>query len=616
MEENYDIVTLQIKESTIRCSRADLIKHSDYFKAMFEGNFTESSKSVITLNGVDPEALTIIIKLIWDREYVIEENIILSVVQAACMLQFLEIKNICIERITSMLCVNNCLKIWCYTEALDLPEVSLKAKLLSLLEFKSVKDSRYFLELDLNELINYAGSVHLHTTSEFEIFESIMKWYCNVEEENFEMLLKLLHCLDFNALKIDEVREIVANPKINKHETLPEILNCVISLKKDPNFVNFNTECINHAKCLLKSKSRNLHGYPCILLDGFIQLHTPFAEASKFYYTDQWKRRTPYNDLKDTMNSSSTAVYLNLHSLQFKKFLTMNQSCETLNGFRICGYKQFVFLYGGEQMVGNSAKSLGKGRWNLDFCSYDVIKDCWKTQKLPFPRRHFETCICGKYLFVVGGTGPFRVIQDNLFWYDLEEEKWSEEVKIPCVGKQIKCCSFGDKLFILNINNKCGYLFSPDKMNWTTLTFCDSCNDLPPFSDVLSLFCYKSSIYIKEKKLFELEIQNDTLVVIRSSTLEEVDLSTTNQVESVLCNNTLFLYIIDTYSSRDPNEPFVLELLNVDTLQFTRIAEKFHILEVDKQKYMFRKTSAVFFVFHPNLVKGNDLVNVFLKTEH
>nr|XP_008197617.1 PREDICTED: kelch-like protein 38 isoform X1 [Tribolium castaneum] len=618
MEENDDIVTLKIEETTIQCSRSDLIKHSDYFKAMFEGNFTESSKSVITLNGVEPEAVTTILKLLWDREYVIREDLALPVVQATCMLQFLGIKDICIEQLSSVLSVHNCLKIWLYSEALAITEVSLEAKLLSLLEFKTVKDSSCFLELGLNELINYVGSVYLYATSEFEVFEAIMRWYCSLEEGGLETLLKLLHCVDFNALTIGEVDKIIANPNVSRHGTLIDTLNCVIGLKKDPSCAHFNTECVNNAKSLLKSKNRNLHGYPCIFLDEFTHLHSSDKTATKFH-TDQWRRKTRYNDLKDS-KGSSVGAYLDLNSLEFSRFFFMIPSCDSLNGFRICGCKQFVFVYGGEY-------TLGKGEWNLDFRSYDVIKQSWKSQKLPFPRRHFETCVCGKYLFLVGGTGPFRVIQDNLFWYDIEEDQWSEVVQLPCEGRQLKCCPFGDKLLILNLNNKCGYLFSPELNEWSTLTICDLNNVLPAFSDDLSLFCYKSRIYIKgisyflssklefifsEISLFELEVQNNVLVVTRNITFPGVETTELNYVESVLCNNILFLHTTTKHWNLKPNErPITMELLNLDTFELKTVDEQTHKLDAGLKNYTVVRNLAVFTVFHPNLVKENDLINQY-----
>lgn len=77
-------------------------------------------------------------------------------------------------------------------------------------------------------------------------------------------------------------------------------------------------------------------------------------------------------------------------------------------------------------------------------------------------------------------------------------DEWSsQEVKLPCSGRQLKCCPLQDKLFILNINNKCGYTFDPINRKWTTLIICDKNNILPSYSKLLTLCYYKSSLFIK-----------------------------------------------------------------------------------------------------------------------
>lgn len=46
---NSEEVILEIENTSIKCNKQDLIKHSDYFKAMFEGNFIERNKRIIKL---------------------------------------------------------------------------------------------------------------------------------------------------------------------------------------------------------------------------------------------------------------------------------------------------------------------------------------------------------------------------------------------------------------------------------------------------------------------------------------------------------------------------------------------------------------------------------------
>lgn len=47
---NFDEITLEIEENTLKCSKELLSKHSEYFRIMFESDFIERNKSVIKLH--------------------------------------------------------------------------------------------------------------------------------------------------------------------------------------------------------------------------------------------------------------------------------------------------------------------------------------------------------------------------------------------------------------------------------------------------------------------------------------------------------------------------------------------------------------------------------------
>lgn len=48
-ETSNDFVILQIENEQLVFKKHDLMRHSDYFKVMFEGNFIEREKKVIEL---------------------------------------------------------------------------------------------------------------------------------------------------------------------------------------------------------------------------------------------------------------------------------------------------------------------------------------------------------------------------------------------------------------------------------------------------------------------------------------------------------------------------------------------------------------------------------------
>lgn len=43
-------ITLEIEETSVKCSKKLLSSHSDYFRVMFESDFAERNKSVIKLH--------------------------------------------------------------------------------------------------------------------------------------------------------------------------------------------------------------------------------------------------------------------------------------------------------------------------------------------------------------------------------------------------------------------------------------------------------------------------------------------------------------------------------------------------------------------------------------
>lgn len=59
-----------------------------------------------------------------------------------------------------------------------------------------------------------------------------------------------------------------------------------------------------------------------------------------------------------------------------------------------------------------------------------IIKDFLLFLRLPSVRRHFKCCIVNDKLFVVAGTGQYRVVQYNMDCYDLKKGRQDSGPKI------------------------------------------------------------------------------------------------------------------------------------------------------------------------------------------
>lgn len=161
-----------------------------------------------------------------------------------------------------------------------------------------------------------------------------------------------------------------------------------------------------------------------------------------------------------------------------------------MEGFKLIGYKELVFLFGGQYLI-------GKGEWNVNFWVYDSIKENWERKTImPHCRRHFETCTVENKVFITGGIGNFRIIQENTFFYDYKRNFWSQTRIIP----QVKCCSFLKKCFYFSAVQKCGYFWEWNHPSQSVIEV-----DISADEDILrrqseyAVFSYDDKLYVKGK---------------------------------------------------------------------------------------------------------------------
>ncbi|KAJ8951199.1 hypothetical protein NQ314_007700 [Rhamnusium bicolor] len=577
-------IILEIEDTPIVCKKEELIAHSDYFKAMLEGNFIESSKRVIRLEGVDLRAMNIILTLLWDESYLIQNEDILIVLQAACMLQFVNIRNICLEQIIEMLSPKNCIKIWHVTEQLNIKPLFLNAKAMALEEFLEIKDTDCILELSLEEIYYYLGHIHLKTDNELSVFQTAMKWWyennSQCVENPMKNLLKLLSCVDYQSLLDNYLRETMTYPDIASNLEVTQILSCILQIKNGHSVADFSEVCQERARLLYNSKSRMSPVLPCILVN-FIQLEGKNKKAK-------------------VSKEQDYVVYYDHNLREFKRLFDIDgQKCHGLDGFKLVGYKEFAFMYGGEFLI-------GKGNWNYNFWVFDTIRERWERKcVLPFPRRHFETCMVGTNLYIIGGTGVFRVIQENMFWYNYKEDKWSTQIMLPFPGRQLKCCNFLNQLFILNISNKCGFFFNEKTFVWKKMEIAIDDGVINNLSD-FSIFSYKNSLYIKGKSLIEFVVMEKEIVLI---SIKDVTNIVCDKMELVLCNNIVYTFYKYRY---EDNDTYSLEIYNLETgdIDFVfKDAPSDTVIDIDGNQFIVSSSLKIFAFQHHNLVEDNILVN-------
>ncbi|KAJ8919015.1 hypothetical protein NQ315_016920 [Exocentrus adspersus] len=614
---------LEIENAPVVCRKGDLISNSDYFKAMLEGNFVERNQTRIKLEGVDSKAMNIILKVLWDDTYPIKNEDLLLVLQTACMLQFLKIKNMCLERVIETLCPKNCVQVWRTTELLGLKPLFAQAKAMALEEFLEIKDTDSILEFSLEEIYHYLGHVNLKTDNEATVFQTAMKWWYENHAlyvgNKTDTLIKLVSCIDFASVTEHCIKEIMIYPDIADNFEITQILSCVLLLKNEKPLEDFPETCQSKAGLLCKTRSRVSSKFPCVLV-SYIQS----AETSKkrkvdeeqrnVTHYDKYERKRKYEIVDEHTSAFNkptelTVVYYDYNDKQFKKLIPIDEKKYTgLSGFKLMGYKEFVFMYGGEYL-------LGRGHWNKNFWVYDTIRGRWERKSvMPYPRRHFETCMVGEKLYLIGGTGSFRVIQSNMFWYNYKDDGWSAPFGLPCSERQLKFCDFQDKLFLFNINNKCGYFFDDKSFTWLKMDVIVDDSVLSKQNEFV-IFSNKNTLYLKGKHLIEFKVTDKRIIAVSNKELANGCINrqpdaVCEEMQVVLCDSIIYTF----YKYRYEEEcRYSLETYNLDADVISYIFEDVSgddpVITIDEDKYTINPSMKVLSFQHSSLVEKDILVN-------
>ncbi|KAF5278010.1 hypothetical protein FQA39_LY18420 [Lamprigera yunnana] len=395
-----------------------------------------------------------------------------------------------------------------------------------------------------------------------------------------EVLLQIDNVvIKLKALLNNDIQEIITYPDISSCKDIVRVLECSVNLNKNLGEI-YSEEVLAIVRRLKKSKPRLCKQFPCILINTGTE-----EQARK-------KQRT----------SSSDVLYDN-EKQNFIKFLDMDkEKCSNLDGFKLVGYKEFIFLFGGEYL-------LGKGNWNKNFWVYDIVRESWERKSvLPFVRRHFESCICDNYLYIIGGTGNFRVIQSNMFWYHYKEDKWSGQIELPCVDRQLKCCCWNKQLFLLNNTNNCGYVFDRCKSLWYKLSIATSDESICHLPDICTIFSYKNRLYVKGNCIIELKLKDKNLVIAFCQQLEPIKC---DQMESIICDDIVHTLYKQTLPEKGSStltyEQYHMKL-HKQRIIFRDVVEESE-LELQGQFYTYKMCTTIFGFQHYSLIEKDELVN-------
>ncbi|XP_047221817.1 kelch-like protein 5 [Girardinichthys multiradiatus] len=169
-------VILVAGDRRIPAHRLVLSSVSDYFAAMFTSDVREAKQDEVKMEGVDPEALWVLVQFAYTGRLELKEDTIESLLSASCLLQLSSVVQACCSFLVKQLHPSNCLGIRSYADAQGCHDLQRAAHAYTMEHFLEVVGGQEFLVLPVDEMQRLLTSDDINVPDEETVVTSLLNW--------------------------------------------------------------------------------------------------------------------------------------------------------------------------------------------------------------------------------------------------------------------------------------------------------------------------------------------------------------------------------------------------------------------------------------------------------
>ncbi|GFR64007.1 kelch-like protein diablo [Elysia marginata] len=136
-----------------------------------------------SFQDIDEMAMELLIEFCYTSSITVEESNVQTLLPAACLLQLVEIQDVCCEFLKRQLDPSNCLGIRAFADTHACRDLLRIADKFTQHNFQEVMESEEFMLLPVNQLVDIICSEELNVRTEEQVYNAIMGWVkYNVQE--------------------------------------------------------------------------------------------------------------------------------------------------------------------------------------------------------------------------------------------------------------------------------------------------------------------------------------------------------------------------------------------------------------------------------------------------
>lgn len=181
----------------------------EFFHGMFTSGMRESHQGGTPLcTRFTATDLGLVISFAYSGMLVGEWDDLFDAAQAALQYQVSGILDLCLDFFRHKLCPESSLDVLSFARSYGLHELENAAEDYILGNFTSVSATPKFLDLPVNQLVDFLSSDALYILHELEAFEAAIRWLDADRDERMDCAEKLLRCIRFPLMSTRELKQV------------------------------------------------------------------------------------------------------------------------------------------------------------------------------------------------------------------------------------------------------------------------------------------------------------------------------------------------------------------------------------------------------------------------
>ncbi|XP_068619167.1 kelch-like protein 8 [Battus philenor] len=443
-----DDISLLIRGEEFIVNKELLCEYSDYFRAMFSGNYIENDQRQIVIDVLSPSIMRIILQYMNIGLIDLTEHTHPIVSELAMAANFLQLSEL-IKQIEYTLDLQ--LSVYNWMDTLIIAENASYVKLeqfsaaFGLFSFKSMKTC--FIK-SIKKLFWYLSHPYLDTGCEIDVFKFGLEWVLN-NETGADALMVVLGCLDLTRLSAADFVEMKSS-MVDYMNSLPlKVVACLHDLLVSGHVLS--------EQVLLEQRDQLCEKFSKRIYNECYSL-VKESKTRKLYFTSS----VPMTIKEPLADESPHYMYTYRPNVGFEKWLELVE--KNLWGWNVTSYNGTKLIV----VCGEYGK--GTGVFMRDVKVYDTLRKEWNRHGVQLPyRRHGSVVVVGDSLYIIGGVGGFRVVLDTAIIYNLREKTFRNIAKLPDAIQDPAICSHESEVYTAGHKHIYKYEDTGDTDRWNAV---------------------------------------------------------------------------------------------------------------------------------------------------